>query len=147
MQLRPGRKPQLRPELRLKDWLDDHFESRLHDPVPSFRLGQALDRRDPQRPGSPVAFGDLHPFDRVRPVAASLQTVLEFLQIPLGLRREPFDALAVHPGRPVVARDFPPRCLQGRRSDDLVHQTVPLTPLPSADTMRSVQIDASAHHH
>src|SRR5260370_13797891 len=23
----------------------------------------------------------------------------------------------------------------------------PLTPLPSADTMRSVQIDASAHHH
>src|SRR6266849_5339478 len=90
----------------------------LHDPV--------LDGRDPKRTGSPVAFGDLYPFDRVRPVAAVLQTVLKFLQIPLRLRREPFDALAIHPGRPVVARDFPPRRLQGRRSDDLVHQTVPL---------------------
>src|SRR5215469_1669092 len=107
-----------RPELRFKDRLDDHLESRLHDPV--------LDRRDPQRTGSPVAFGDLHPFDRVRPVAASLQTVLEFLQIPLGLCREPFDALPVHPGRPLVARDFLPRRCQGRRSNDLVHQTVPL---------------------
>jgi hypothetical protein len=44
-----------------EDRLDDHFESRLHDPV--------LDRRDPQRTGAPVAFGDLYPFDRTRSVA------------------------------------------------------------------------------
>ena len=107
-----------RPELSFKDRLDDHLESRLHDPI--------LDRRDPERTGSPVTFGDLHPLDRVRPVAAVLQTVLKLLQIPLGLRREPFDALAIHPGRPVVARDFPPCRPQSGRSDDLVHQTVPL---------------------
>src|SRR5207244_5352991 len=33
---------------------------------------------------------------------------------------------AVPPGRPVVARDFPPRRRQGRRSDDLVDQAGPL---------------------
>ena len=62
----------------------------------------------------------------MRPVAAVLQTVLKFAQIPVGLRHEPFDALAVHPGCPVVAGDFPPPRLEGRRSDGLVHQTVPL---------------------
>ena len=30
-----------RPELRLKDRLDDHPESRLHDPVPGLRLASA----------------------------------------------------------------------------------------------------------
>src|SRR6516165_8436398 len=81
-----------RPELRLKDRLDDHLESRLHDPV--------LDRRDPQWAGSPVTFGKLYPFDRVRPVAAVLQAVLKLLQISLRLSREPFDALAIHPAAP-----------------------------------------------
>ena len=36
----------------------------------------------------------------------------------------------------MVARDFPPRCLQGRRSDDLVHQTVPLAPFDAVAQRR-----------
>jgi hypothetical protein len=70
-------------------------------------------------------------------VAASLQTVLEFLQIPLGLRREPFDASGRPPRpRPGCARDFPPRHRQGRRSDDLIHQTVPLAPFDAVAQRR-----------
>src|SRR6267143_1030137 len=42
-------------KLGLKDRFDRHLERRLHNAVPSFRLGQALDRRYPQRTGSPAA--------------------------------------------------------------------------------------------
>ena len=67
-----------------------------------------------------------HPYRDPGPVAAVLQAVLKLLQISLRLSREPFDALAIHPGRPVVARDFPQRRIEGCWADDLIHQTVPL---------------------
>jgi hypothetical protein len=44
-----------------------------------------LDHRDPERTGLAVALGDLHPFHRVRPVAAIFQARLEFPQIPFRL--------------------------------------------------------------
>src|SRR5712671_708233 len=117
-----------RPELRLKDWLDGQFQCCLHDTV--------LDRRNPQWPRSSVAFGDLYPFGRVRPVAAILQIVMKFPQIPLRLGREPFRALAIHPRRPFVPRDLPPRGFEGCRSDDLVHQAEPFASYDAVNQRR-----------
>ena len=150
-----------RPELRFKDWFNGQFERRLHHPVPGFRSGQALDRRDAQRAGLAVPLGYLDPFHRSRPIAAVLQLLVKLRQIPLRLRREPFDALSINPRRPLVPLDSRPSGRQGRRPIDLVYQTEPLgpphgsslrparghalTPLTSADTMRSVQIEASVH--
>ena len=128
-------------ELDFKDRLDDHLQRGLYDPV--------LHGRDPQRAGLAVPFGYLNPFGRVRPVGAVRQSGLEFQQIPFRLNGKPFHTLAVHPRRPLVPRDTLPRDVQCRRPDDLVDQAKPFTsftPLPSADTMRSVQIEASAHH-
>src|SRR6202047_4664522 len=117
-----------RPELCLKDWLDGQFQCCLHDTV--------LDRRNPQWPRSSVAFGDLYPFGRVRPVAAILQIVMKFPQIPLRLGREPFRALAIHPRRPFVPRDLPPRGFEGCRSDDLVHQAEPFASYDAVNQRR-----------
>jgi hypothetical protein len=60
-----------RPELRFKDWFNGQFERRLHHPVPGFRSGQALDRRDAQRAGLAVPLGYLDPFHRSRPMLPS----------------------------------------------------------------------------
>jgi hypothetical protein len=105
------------PELDFKDWLDDHLNRRLNDPV--------LHRRYPQRPGLIVRFGDLHTFDRLRPIAAIRQAGLEFGKVPFRTEREPFHALAVHTGGSPVPRDAPPREVQGRRTDDLINQAEP----------------------
>jgi len=113
-----------RPDLG--DRFDRHLERRLHNAVPGFRSGQALDRRYPQRTGSPAAFGDVDPFDRRRPIPAGLQCLVKLAQIPFCCRREPLDALAIHPRRPFVPRHLPPRGFQGRGPDDLVRQTEPL---------------------
>jgi hypothetical protein len=85
-----------------------------------------FDRRNSQWTSLSVAFGDLHPFDWVRPVSAVFQVVMKFPQIPLRLHREPIDGLAIHLGRPLVPRDLPPRGIEGFQSDDLVHQAEPL---------------------
>src|SRR5215469_17701210 len=87
---------------------------------------RSLDRRNPEWTGAPVTFGDLYPFDRARPVAGALQAVVKLLQVPLRLGRKPFDALAIHPRRPLVPRNLLPRGAQGRRADDLIHQAEPL---------------------
>jgi len=115
-----------RPELRFKDWFNGQFERRLHHPVPGFRSGQALDRRDAQRAGLAVPLGYLDPFHRSRPIAAVLQLLVKLRQIPLRLRREPFDALSINPRRPLVPLDSRPSGRQGRRPIDLVYQTEPL---------------------
>src|SRR5882724_1227519 len=107
-----------RSELNFKDRLDGHLQSRLHDTV--------LDGRYPERTGLPLAFGNLDPFDRARPVAAVLQILVKLRQIPIRDRREPFDALTIHACRPLVPLDFPPRGFQGRRPDGLVHHAEPL---------------------
>jgi|EndMetStandDraft_5_1072996.scaffolds.fasta_scaffold10797_1 hypothetical protein len=107
-----------RPELDFKDRLDGHLQSRLHDAV--------LDGRYPQRPGLPAAFGNIDPFDRARPIAAVLQSLMKLRQISIRARREPLDALAVHACRPLVPLDFPPRGFQGCRPDGLIHQAKPL---------------------
>jgi hypothetical protein len=129
------------PELNFKDWLDNHLQRRLDNAV--------LDRGDPQRTRFPVRLGDFHPFDRARPVCPRLQLSVKFQEISFRSVSEPLNALAIHASRPFVPRNALPRGLQSGRTDELVYQTEPFAtfaPLPSADTMRSVQIEASAHH-
>jgi hypothetical protein len=106
-----------RSELHFKDWLDDHLQGGLHNPV--------FHGRDPQRTGLAVPFGDFDALDRLRPVAAIRQAGLEFGQIPCRVLCEPCHALAVHPGRSLIARNTLPRTLQGRETDDLVDQAEP----------------------
>src|SRR6266478_3891031 len=107
-----------RSELDFKDWLNGHLQSRLHDAV--------LDGRYPERTGLPAAFGNIHPFDRARPVAAVLQILMKLRQIPFRAHRKPCDALTIHACRPLVPLDFPPRGFQGCRPDGLIHHAEPL---------------------
>jgi len=91
-----------------------------------------------------------HPYRDPGPVAAVLQAVLKLLQISLRLSREPFDALAIHPAAPWLRATFHNAASRvvGRTTLSIrLYHLPPLTPLPSADTMRSVQTDASVHHH
>jgi site-specific DNA recombinase len=106
------------PEPGFQNGFDHQFDSRLHDPV--------LDGRNAQRTGLAVRLGDVHPPDRLRPIAAGPQRGLQFLQVPIRLMREQGDALPVHARRPFVARHSQPRLLQGCRTDHLVNQTEPL---------------------
>jgi len=117
----PGPKAEAsRPELDFEDRLDDHLQCRLHNPVPH--------RRYPQRARLAVPFGYLHPFDRVRPIAAVRQAALEFSEIPFRPVGEPLNTPAVHARRPFVPRDTLPREVQGRRTHHFVDQTKPFAP-------------------
>src|SRR6201985_671029 len=98
--------------------------------IPSLTVGV------PHRPGAPARLGDLDPFDRLRPVAAFPQREVKFRQIPRRLDREPLDALAIHPGRPLVPRNLAPRGFQGRRPDHLIHQAEPLASFDAVDQRR-----------
>ena len=75
--------------------------------------------------GLPVAFGNLDPFDRARPIAAVLQMLVKLRQITFRTRRKPLDALTIYAGSPLVPLDFPPCGFQRRRPDDLIHQAEP----------------------
>src|SRR5207244_9751905 len=79
---------------------------------------------------------DPRPLVRPRPVAPQLQRLEKLRQIPLRLGREPFDALAIHPRRPLVPRDLSPRGIEGRRPDGLIHQTEPLASFDAVDQRR-----------
>ena len=77
-----------------------------------------------------------HPYRDPGPVAAVLQAVLKLLQISLRLSREPFDALAIHPRRPLVLRNLVPRRVQGWGPDDLIHQAEPLASFDAVNQRR-----------
>jgi len=47
--------------------MEDRFHDGLQVPLDDFLGNPVRDRRDPQWAGSPVTFGNLYPFDRVRP--------------------------------------------------------------------------------
>ena len=81
---------------------------------------------DSKRTGLAVALGDLHPLDRVRPVAAVRQAGPEFGETALRVMAELLDALTIHARRPFVARDTMPRQVQGMRTSDFIDQAEPL---------------------
>ncbi len=105
-------------ELNLENGFDCHLQGGLHDAV--------LHHGDPKRTGLAVALGDLHPLDRVRPVAAVRQAGPEFGETALRVMAELLDALTIHARRPFVARDTMPRQVQGMRTSDFIDQAEPL---------------------
>jgi hypothetical protein len=106
-----------RVEPRLKNGLQHELDRRLDDAV--------LHRGNPQRPHPAIPFRDLDAPDRRRAVISRPQRSRQLRQIHLGVRREPFDALPVHPRRAAVGFDFRPSRRQRRRGVDLVHHAVP----------------------
>src|SRR6185436_9441822 len=84
-------------ERRLEDRFDDQLHRRLDNTI--------LDRRDTQRPRSPVTLGDFHPPDRLGTIAAVLQRDRPLAQVLPRVRCEPLETLAVHPGRALVGPD------------------------------------------
>ena len=83
-----------RVERRLEDRFDHQLQRRLRDAV--------FNHRDTQRPRPAIAFRDLHPSDRLRPVTARPQRRCELGQIDVRPRREPFEALPIHARRALV---------------------------------------------
>src|SRR6185369_2422178 len=68
-----------------------------------------------QRPLTAVAFGEINPPHRRRPVRLGLYLRLQRVQpagLPFRCRRDVFEAFAIHTGRTAIARDQPERVLQ-----------------------------------
>ena len=117
-----------RVERRLEDRFDHQLQRRLRDAV--------FNHRDTQRPRPAIAFRDLHPSDRLRPVTARPQRRCELGQIDVRPRREPFEALPIHARRALVGPNLRPGRHQRCRRVHLIHQTVPPSSCDAVDQRR-----------
>src|SRR5271166_2541234 len=104
-------------EPRLENRFDREPDGLLDDAV--------LDRRNAQRPRPAIALRDVDPLDSLRSIRTLPQRARQLGQIFLRPRREPFDALPIHPRRAFVGPNFRPSRRQRVGRERLVHQCIP----------------------
>src|SRR5882672_4943313 len=116
---RPGRNVGAILKIGFKDRLQDQEHRHLHDSI--------FDRWDAQWPHLAIGLGDVHPFDRRRPVALGAKFPPDFCQQVLHTVFLPFDLLeadAIHSRCSCVGAHSAPRCQQRVRVHHSAIQTV-----------------------